>query len=38
MGFQSVVMFIDSFVDDVTYVKNIEVSMLSMICYTPGCI
>jgi len=27
MGFQFVVMFIDSFMDDVAYVKNVEVCM-----------
>jgi hypothetical protein len=38
MGFQVVVMFIDSFMDDVTYVRDAEVCMYSMICYIPGCI
>jgi hypothetical protein len=38
MGFQFVVMFIDSFMDDVTYVRDVEVFMYSMICYIPGCI
>jgi len=38
MGFQFVVMFIDSFMDDVTYVRNVEVCMRSMICYIIGCI
>jgi hypothetical protein len=38
MGFQVVVMFIDSFTDDVTYVKYVAVCMYSMICYIPGCI
>ena len=38
MGFQFAVMFIDSFMDDVTYVKDVEVCMYSMICYIPGCI
>jgi hypothetical protein len=38
MGFQFVVIFIDSFMDDVTYVRDVEVSMKSMICYIPGCI
>jgi hypothetical protein len=37
MGFQ-VVMFIDSFMDDVTYIRDVEVCMCSMICYIPGCI
>ena len=38
MGFQFVVMFIDSFMDDVTYVRDVEVCMKIMICYIPGCI
>ena len=38
MGFQVVVMFIDSFMDGVAYVKDVDVCMYSMICYTPGCI
>ena len=38
MGFQVVVMFIDLFMDDVTYVRNVEVCMYSMICYITGCI
>jgi len=38
MGFQVVVIFIDSFMDDVTYVSDVEVCMYSMICYIPGCI
>jgi hypothetical protein len=33
-----VVMFIDSFVDDVTYIGNADVCMQNMICYKPGCI
>jgi len=37
MGFQVVVMFIDSFVDDVTYVRDVEVCMYSKICYIPEC-
>jgi hypothetical protein len=32
------VMFIDSFMDDVTYVKDVEVCVERMICYIPGCI
>jgi len=32
------VMFIDSFMNDVTYVRDIEVGMYCMICYIPGCI
>jgi len=31
-------MFIESFMDDITYVRGVEVCMLSMICYIPGCI
>jgi hypothetical protein len=31
-------MFIDSFMDDVTYVKDVEVCMYSIICYISGCI
>jgi hypothetical protein len=38
MGFQFVVMFIDSFMVDFTYLQDVEVCMLSMICYIPGCI
>jgi len=38
MGFQFVVMFIDSFTDDVTYIRAVEVCTYSMICYIPGCI
>jgi len=38
MGFRVVVMFIGSFMDDVTYVRDVEVCMESMICYIPGCI
>jgi len=38
MGCQVVVMFIDSFMNDVTYVRDVEVCMYSMICYIPGCI
>ena len=29
-------MFIDSFMDDVTYVRDVELCMYSMICYIPG--
>jgi len=36
MGLQFVVMFIDSFMDDVTYVRDVEVCMYNMICYIPG--
>jgi len=38
MGFQFVVMFIDSFMDDVTYIRDVEVCMEPMMCYIPGCI
>ena len=38
MCVQVVVMFIDSFIYDVAYVRNVEVCMQSMICYIPGCI
>ena len=33
MGFQSDVMFIESFMDDVTYVRDVEVCVERMICY-----
>jgi hypothetical protein len=36
MGFRFVVMFIDSFMDDVTYARDVEGCMYSMICYIPG--
>jgi hypothetical protein len=39
MGFQVVVMFIDSFMGDVTYVRDVEVCISeSKICYIWGCI
>jgi len=38
MGFQFDVMFIDSFTDDVTYIRNVEVCVERMICYIPRCI
>jgi hypothetical protein len=38
MGFHFDVMFIDSFMDDVAYVKDIEVRVECMICYILGCI
>jgi hypothetical protein len=38
MGFRFVVMFIDSLMDDGTYVSDVEVCMYSMICYITGCI
>jgi hypothetical protein len=38
MGFQFDVIFIDYFMDDVTYVRDVEVCVERMICYIPGCI
>jgi hypothetical protein len=38
MGLQFVVTFIDSFMDDVTYVRDVAVCMYSMICYIQGSI
>ena len=38
MVFQFVVMFIDSFMDDISYVRDAELCMQSMICYVLGCI
>ena len=38
MDFQVVVMFTDSFMDDVAYIRDVEVCMYSMICYIPGCV
>jgi hypothetical protein len=38
MGFRVVVKFIDSFMDDFTYRRDVEVCMQSVICYIPGCI
>jgi hypothetical protein len=38
MGFQFDVMFIDSLMDDVTYVKDVEVRVVRKICYIPECI
>jgi hypothetical protein len=38
MGFQFDVMFIDSFMDDITYVRDVEVCVERMICYILGCI
>ena len=38
MGFQFDMMFIDSFMDDVTYVRDVGVCVERMICYIPGCI
>ena len=37
MGFRFFVMFIGSFMDDVTYVRDVEVCVELMICYIPGC-
>jgi hypothetical protein len=36
MGFQVVMIFIDSFMDDVAYVRDVKVCMQSMICYMTG--
>jgi hypothetical protein len=36
MGFQFDVMFIDSFTNDVTYVRDAEVCVERMICYIPA--
>ena len=36
MGFQVVVMVTDSFMEDVAYVRDVEVCMWLMICYIPG--
>jgi len=38
MGFQFDVMFIDSIMGDVTYVRDVEVCVERMICYIQGCI
>jgi len=38
MGFQFDVMFIDSFMDDVTYMRDVEVCVERIICYIRGCI
>ena len=38
MGFQFDVMFIDSFVDDVNYVRDVEVCVERMICHIATCI
>jgi hypothetical protein len=38
MGFQVAVMFIDSSMDDVAYIRDVEVCMCSLICYIPWCI
>jgi len=38
MGLQFDVMFIDSLMDDVTYVRDVEVCVERKICYVTGCI
>jgi hypothetical protein len=38
MGFQLDVMFNDSFMDDITYVRDVEVCVERVVCYIPGCI
>jgi hypothetical protein len=38
MGFQFDVMFIESFMDDVTYIRDVEVCVEHMFCYIPECI
>ena len=38
MVFQFDVMFIESFMDDVTYVRDVEVCVERVICYILGCI
>jgi hypothetical protein len=38
MGFQFVVIFIDSFMDDVNYIRDVEVCVERTIFYIPGCI
>jgi hypothetical protein len=38
MDFQFDVIFIDSFMDDVIYVRDVEVCVEHMICYITGCI
>ena len=38
MGFRYVVIFIESFIDDVTYVRDVEGCMWSTICYMPRCV
>ena len=38
MGFRFDVMFTDSFMDDVTYVRDVEVCVERMICCKPRCI
>jgi hypothetical protein len=36
MGLRFVVIFIDSFMDDVNYVRDVEFCKYGMICYIPG--
>ena len=38
MGLQVVVLFIDSFMEDDAYVRDVEVCRYIMVCYIPGCI
>ena len=38
MGFQFVVMFIDSFMDYVNYVREVEACVERRVCYIPECI
>ena len=38
MGFQFDMMFIDSLMDDITYIRDVEVCVERMICCIPGCI
>jgi hypothetical protein len=38
MGFQFVVTFIDSFMDNVIYLRVVEVCVERMFCYLPGCV
>jgi hypothetical protein len=38
MGLQDVVVFIDSFMDDFAYVRDVRVCMYIMVCYITGCI
>jgi len=38
MGFQFDVIFIDSFMDDITYVRDVQFCVVHMICYIRGCI
>ena len=38
MGFQFDITFIDSFMDDVNYVRDVEHCVECIICYITGCI